>query len=332
MIAFLASGDARFVTGVCVAVDGGMSLGLVRVDARRARRASSRTGRRSGGRSGRARGRSRREATADRVERAVADGRDDEARALVRQLPVEAEEIHELYTAWSRADGRAARRRRARSGAARGGLAGLDRGVRRVGAGRAARAAARRLAAAHDRHLQEVADLVDRVVEAWGEERLGELWADLQADGTDVLPRDVRPRPAVAGVGRAADPGRDRGHARPPRRPGAARRGDGDGARRPRRADVRHLRLGRADPGRRRATACVEGTHDFAWSTPGVCRYCVHCCVLQQLTPIDDFGYPARVIDPPTRPGEPCTWTVYRDPSLVPAEAYERVGRTKPDG
>ena len=36
---------------------------------------------------------------------------------------------------------------------------------------------------AHDRHLQEVADLVDRVVEAWGEERLGELWADLQADG-----------------------------------------------------------------------------------------------------------------------------------------------------
>ena len=76
----------------------------------------------------------------------------------------------------------------------------------------------------------------------------------------------------------------------------------------------------------------LEGTHDFAWSTPGVCRYCVHCCVLQQLTPIDDFGYPARVIDPPTRPGEPCTWTVYRDPSLVPAEAYERVGRTKPDG
>jgi 3-oxoacyl-[acyl-carrier protein] reductase len=30
VIAFLASGDARYVTGVCVAVDGGMSLGLVR--------------------------------------------------------------------------------------------------------------------------------------------------------------------------------------------------------------------------------------------------------------------------------------------------------------
>ena len=30
VIAFLASGDARFVTGVCVPVDGGLSLGLVR--------------------------------------------------------------------------------------------------------------------------------------------------------------------------------------------------------------------------------------------------------------------------------------------------------------
>jgi len=38
------------------------------------------------------------------------------------------------------------------------------------------------------------------------------------------------------------------------------------------------------------------------------------------------------VIDPPTEPGQSCTWTVYRDPSLVPAEAYERVGRRKPDG
>jgi len=36
---------------------------------------------------------------------------------------------------------------------------------------------------AHDRHLQLVADLIDRVVEARGEAFLGELWADLQADG-----------------------------------------------------------------------------------------------------------------------------------------------------
>jgi hypothetical protein len=56
----------------------------------------------------------------------------------------------------------------------------------------------------------------------------------------------------------------------------------------------------------------------------------VHCCVLQQLEPIDRLGYPARVIDPPLRPGDDCTWTVYDDPALVPETAYRRVGRRKP--
>ena len=41
------------------------------------------------------------ESTADRIELAVAEGRTDDARALARQLPVEAEEIHQLYVAWS---------------------------------------------------------------------------------------------------------------------------------------------------------------------------------------------------------------------------------------
>ena len=220
-----------------------------------------------------------------------------------------------------------------RSGAARGRLASLGRGLRRLDARRAAASrCSTTWSSAHDRHLQEVADLVDRVVEAWGEERLGELWADLQADGTDFYRATYGPeQPWSASAERLIQVAIEGMHGH---LGGPTRRGEVtvDRARRPRRADVRHLRLGRADPGRRRATASSRARHDFAWSTPGVCRYCVHCCVLQQLTPIDDFGYPARVIDPPTRPGDPCTWTVYRDPSLVPAEAYERVGRTKPDG
>jgi hypothetical protein len=79
------------------------------------------------------------------------------------------------------------------------------------------------------------------------------------------------------------------------------------------------------------AHGVVKAEREFAWSTPGVCRYCVHCCVLQQLGAIDDLGYPARVIEPPTTPGGACTWTVYRDPGLVPADAYTRVGRCPPD-
>lgn len=81
--------------------------------------------------------------------------------------------------------------------------------------------------------------------------------------------------------------------------------------------------------------AVTEAPHDWSWQKKGVCLYCVHCCQLQERIPIEKFGYPVRVIDPPTWPtgeaGAKCTWSVYKDPALIPAEAYERVGARKPD-
>jgi hypothetical protein len=72
--------------------------------------------------------------------------------------------------------------------------------------------------------------------------------------------------------------------------------------------------------------------HDWAWNKTGVCSYCVHCCLLNELVPIDRLGYPTRTVDPPVWPddrAEPrCTWWVYKDPSLVPDDVYARVGRT----
>jgi hypothetical protein len=52
-----------------------------------------------------------------------------------------------------------------------------------------------------------------------------------------------------------------------------------------------------------------------------------------QLKPIDAFGYPVRVVEPPTHPSETtkkCTWHIYKDPKDVPERYYEDVGRTKP--
>ncbi len=271
------------------------------------------------------------EATADRIEVAVADGRGDEARALVRQLPVEAEEIHELFTAWSRRMAElleiAATDPAPHEAAWQAWIAQCDAWV----PGEPLEPLLETWSTAHDRHLQEVADLVDRVVEAWGEERLGELWADLQADGSDFYRATYGPdKPWSASAERLIPVAIEGMHG-----PlgGPTRRGEVTVTEHDDRVAMTFHTCGSG--GRILAAgrnSVVAGTHDFAWSTPGVCSYCVHCCVLQQLTPIDDFGYPARVIDPPTRPGDPCTWTVYRDPSLVPAEAYERVGRTKPDG
>jgi hypothetical protein len=74
--------------------------------------------------------------------------------------------------------------------------------------------------------------------------------------------------------------------------------------------------------------------HDWAWRTKGVCLYCAHCCQLQERASITRLGYPVRVVEPPvwgtTEPRDYCTWSVYKDPQLVPAEAYRRVGATKP--
>lgn len=73
--------------------------------------------------------------------------------------------------------------------------------------------------------------------------------------------------------------------------------------------------------------------HDWAWRSEGVCYYCVHCCQLQERAPIARLGYPVRVVEPPVwgtaEPRGYCTWSVYKDPRLVPAEAYRRVGAAK---
>lgn len=77
----------------------------------------------------------------------------------------------------------------------------------------------------------------------------------------------------------------------------------------------------------------MQEEHDFAWNKKGVCTYCVHCCVLTEKMPMEKFGYPARVVDPPVYPNDGnavCRWTVYRRPEDVPAAVYERVGLVKP--
>jgi hypothetical protein len=266
------------------------------------------------------------EATPDRIERAVADGRASDAVALVRHLPVEAEEIHALYSDWSA-------RIPTLIGEPAPDPARHDAAWQAFVDACQAWQASDDLAAlldlwavAHDRHLQQVADLIDRAVEVWGEQRLGALWAELQRDAIAFYRATYGPdHPWSASAERLVQVAIEgmHGHLGGPRRRGEVTVVEHD--------DRVSLSFDTCGSGGRileqGRNGVVEQVHDFAWSTPGVCRYCVHCCVLQQLTPIDDFGYPARVVDPPTRPGGSCTWTVYRDPSLVPDEAYRRVGR-----
>ena len=73
--------------------------------------------------------------------------------------------------------------------------------------------------------------------------------------------------------------------------------------------------------------------HDFAWNKKGICYYCSNCAVVMQQKPMEAFGYPVRVVEPPTYPqnaGAKCTWHIYKDPTKVPVEFYSAVGQKKP--
>jgi hypothetical protein len=76
----------------------------------------------------------------------------------------------------------------------------------------------------------------------------------------------------------------------------------------------------------------IDERHDFSWNKSGVCQYCSHCAMMTGKLPIERFGYPLRVVEPPLAgdPGGRCTWTIYRDLRAVPASYYEMLGETKP--
>lgn len=76
----------------------------------------------------------------------------------------------------------------------------------------------------------------------------------------------------------------------------------------------------------------MENKYDFSWKKSGVCHYCVHCSVLVEKIPMERFGYPLRVVEPPVYPDHTkvCKWTMYKNPRNVPEWVYERMGEKKP--
>jgi hypothetical protein len=197
----------------------------------------------------------------------------------------------------------------------------------------------------HDRACDLVCGLLDLCARFLGEERIGEVWdhllEDLYPSRDRYDPDRIEWREAVEAL--VLDAAMSlRGHLSGPGRAGEVEieeevdrwvlRFDpcGSGGR------TFRLDVEEATPPRTEAPygfAVTTGKHDWAWNTEGVCLYCVHCCQLQEREPIRRFGYPVRVVDPPVWPegaARKCTWYVYKDPSLVPEEAYRRVGAERP--
>lgn len=81
----------------------------------------------------------------------------------------------------------------------------------------------------------------------------------------------------------------------------------------------------------------TQDAYDWTDGKKGICVYCNHCQVVMEHMPMDKFGYPVRVVEPPIYPDnardnsrQKCKWTMYKDPTTVPEEIYKRCGREKP--
>ena len=196
----------------------------------------------------------------------------------------------------------------------------------------------------HDRGCDLVYGMLDLVVRHLGEHRIGPLWDELMAPmyetydvydtATHPWARSMHRLIVIAALSL-------RGHLSGPARMGAIEITEeadrwvlsfdpcGSGGRTYRDDGTLGPRMGPPHD-----FAVTTEAHDWAWGKRGVCVYCVHCCQLNQRMPIRRFGYPTRVIDPPTWPearaGGACRWSVYKDPALVPEDAYTSVGYEKP--
>jgi hypothetical protein len=201
--------------------------------------------------------------------------------------------------------------------------------------------------AAHDRACDWIYGLLDAAFRRLGEDVIGDMWDALMSDlyaTRDAYAPTARPWPVSVPALLEDAVSSLRGHLS-----GQDRMGDVEVAEESDRWTVTFDPCGSGGRTHRPDTT-ADGTarmeppysfavttrgHDWAWQREGVCLYCVHCCQLQERVPIQRFGIPLRVIDPPTWPqsrrGGKCTWSIYKDPADVPASAYARVGLPKPD-
>lgn len=197
----------------------------------------------------------------------------------------------------------------------------------------------------HDGAVDYLYGLLDIAVRESGEECLEEIWNDLMADWYVAHEKrlDIRAQPWSESARQLEVAIFDGFHAH---LTGPDRMGDLEVIEESHRVGFRFSPCGSggraisesANPDGSRAGrpfdfAVTTTKHDWAWNKEGVCAYCVHCCLLNELQPIDRLGYPTRVIDPPVWPGDGgdpvCTWWVYGDPTDVPDSVFERVGRQR---
>ncbi len=79
---------------------------------------------------------------------------------------------------------------------------------------------------------------------------------------------------------------------------------------------------------RMRSVGTTQKAYPWSWSKSGVCYYCTHCSVFQEILPIEMRGYPICVTQYPDNPQDPCIHFYYKKPELIPDEYFIRIGKS----
>jgi hypothetical protein len=69
--------------------------------------------------------------------------------------------------------------------------------------------------------------------------------------------------------------------------------------------------------------------HPWSWNLKNVPYYCIHCAI-NEILPIEWGGYPLWVTGYTEDASKPCYWHFYKEPQLIPAKYFQRLGFEKP--
>jgi hypothetical protein len=75
----------------------------------------------------------------------------------------------------------------------------------------------------------------------------------------------------------------------------------------------------------------TQKAYPWSWGKAGVPYYCVHCCLMSEIYPIESQGVPHRITGYSDDPHEPCAFYIYKSPELIPEEYFTRIGKQKPE-
>jgi hypothetical protein len=80
---------------------------------------------------------------------------------------------------------------------------------------------------------------------------------------------------------------------------------------------------------RTKDVAVVKKAYFWTWNRSNISFYCIHCCVMWEILPIELRGYPIRINLVGDRPEDPCIHLYYKQPESIPEEYFTRIEKSK---